>query len=152
MIRRASKLGMRYEVKGAGGGGGTQPSGRTSVRRPAVGSGGVSFALLFFVFQGFFGFVLAFDPFTFVITGSCGFGKDGGDIVSGATVEGGSGSSGRAICLVISSADKTSLPQCSMIKSEQWLMRPLLLSRKGCSPSRCQMHLHWSPACIQVSS
>lgn len=96
---------MRYDVNGTGGGGGTHPLGLARVRRPGAGLG--VFSVFFFarVFLGAAGggFGVVMVP---------GIGATG----SGGTEEpGGNGSSGRDICTLISSGDRHSRPQCSIM-------------------------------------
>jgi hypothetical protein len=97
---------MRYDVNGAGGGGGTHPSGLVRVRRPGATGLGV-FSVFFFarVFLGAAG-----GGFDVVMVPGIGTTRSGG------TEElGGNGSLGRDICTFISSGDRHSRPQCSIM-------------------------------------
>jgi len=121
-----------------GTGGGTHVSGLARVLQVAT-EGFSGFAGAFFLGGGFP------DRFS-------GWGGGVEGVARGMTGAGGRGSTGNFICAEISSADKHKCPQYSILYSEMCVIQPQLLSHRGCSPSHFQTQLHWSFACMQVSS
>ena len=132
---------MRYDRNGAGAGAGTHALGSARVLQVATGGFG-GFPGAFFLGGPFLGGGFP-DRFT-------DWGR-GTEEIAGRTT-GGRCSTGNFICTAISSVDKHKRPQCSIMYPETCVIQPRLLSCGGCSPSHCQTQLHWSFACMQVSS